>query len=208
MGTKNKITEENYQKIMLKRSIIICWVLLAICFAIKIVGGNFFQINCTNEKFIRFCEYCDTSFIRYIIYFICFMIETISFAMIITPKTKLKSKRFIFYCVTSILFWIIKVIVETGIVFIATEIFSVISLFVLHIILTCYSKSPLKSLLVILYQLVLVVLSSIIRDISFSGFMTTSFLVTTIFLIDYYISLTLTVLYRKKYYKEKDNGIS
>lgn len=44
----------------IKRSIILCWVALALCFLVKICGGNFFAIAVENERFIAVCEYIDT----------------------------------------------------------------------------------------------------------------------------------------------------
>lgn len=51
----------NKQK-YLKRVIIVSWIALTACFAIKIFGGNFFDIMCHNKKFIAVCEYADNHF--------------------------------------------------------------------------------------------------------------------------------------------------
>ena len=40
---KKVVTEDNYKQIVLKRMILVCWLLLIICFIIKIFGGNFFE---------------------------------------------------------------------------------------------------------------------------------------------------------------------
>ena len=47
-----KLDKERY----LKRVIIVCWIALAICFGIKLFGGNLFEIMCNNENFIKVCE--------------------------------------------------------------------------------------------------------------------------------------------------------
>lgn len=52
----DKIDEVKY----LKRMIIGAWVALLICFAIKMLGGNFFEIICKNETFVAICAYKDT----------------------------------------------------------------------------------------------------------------------------------------------------
>ena len=49
----------------IKRAIILCWVLLAVCFAIKLFGGNWFEIVCANEHFIKFCDFIDRAYINY-----------------------------------------------------------------------------------------------------------------------------------------------
>lgn len=53
-----KLDRERY----LKRVIIVCWIALAICFGIKLFGGNLFEIMCNNENFIKVCEYADNHF--------------------------------------------------------------------------------------------------------------------------------------------------
>lgn len=49
----------------LKRLIIVCWIALAICFGIKLFGGNLFEIICTNENFVKVCEYADNHWWAY-----------------------------------------------------------------------------------------------------------------------------------------------
>ena len=53
-----KLDKERY----LKRVIIVCWIALAICFGIKLFGGNLFEIMCSNENFIKVCNYADNHF--------------------------------------------------------------------------------------------------------------------------------------------------
>lgn len=50
-----KLDKERYWK----QVIIVCWIALAICFGIKLFGGNLFEIMCENENFIKVCEYAD-----------------------------------------------------------------------------------------------------------------------------------------------------
>ena len=56
-----KLDKERY----LKRVIIVCWIALAICFGIKLFGGNLFEIMCNNENFIKVCNYADKHFWAY-----------------------------------------------------------------------------------------------------------------------------------------------
>ena len=46
----------------LNRVIIASWIGLALCFVIKIFGGNLFEIACANENFIAVCDYADTNY--------------------------------------------------------------------------------------------------------------------------------------------------
>ena len=42
-------TKDKYNRVI-KRSIILCWIALAICFIVKIFGGNFFEIVVHNDR--------------------------------------------------------------------------------------------------------------------------------------------------------------
>lgn len=42
-----------------KRAIIICWIMLIVCFIIKLFGGNWFEVICDNKHFIYICNYLD-----------------------------------------------------------------------------------------------------------------------------------------------------
>ena len=42
-------TRDKYNRVI-KRSIILCWIALAICFIVKIFGGNFFEIVVHNDR--------------------------------------------------------------------------------------------------------------------------------------------------------------
>ena len=44
----------------LKRVITVAWIALALCFVIKLFGGNLFEIVCHNETFIAICNYADS----------------------------------------------------------------------------------------------------------------------------------------------------
>lgn len=198
-----KITKDNYREVVLKRAIIICWVLLAICFVIKIFGGNFFAIVCTNEKFVKICEYCDTSFIRYIIYLAYFIFDAFIILKIIYPQLKFKqSKTWIYVCLCLVL-WVIKVLFENKILTFNNTFMSIATIVYLYIILALVSKKYVFSFLIIGYDAILSLISSLIKSISLSNFITDSMLITSIFMIDYYIMLILTALYSKLIYNKK-----
>lgn len=200
-----KITKDNYREVVLKRSIIICWVLLAICLVIKIFGGNFFAIVCENEKFVAFCNYCDSSFAKYIVWFMYFALESTVLLLIIKPELKICSKKFVYYIISIFAFWIIKILYDLGIIKTSVFISGLISLVVLYVLLLIFSKKPLMSLLIILYQTILGVIASYVKSISFLGTLSDSAMFTFIFYIDYYIVFFMTLFYSKtiKIKKEK-----
>ena len=100
---KNVVTEDNYKQIVLKRMIIICWVILLVCFIIKIFGGNFFNIVCTNKKFANICAYVDKAvWLQYIIGCISTFLLHSMYLLAISKKLWF-SKRDLLFVIPSIL---------------------------------------------------------------------------------------------------------
>jgi hypothetical protein len=204
MKKKTIITKDNYKEIILKRAIIICWVLLVICFIVKICGGNFFAIVCKNGKFVNFCCKIDNSFIKYFIYYITFLYTSILLLIITKPTIKLRSKRMLFYIITITIFWVFKLLKDIFNFQINLFLYNVFICIIMYLVLLVFNKKPLGSIIVIAYDFLLSLLSAIIKNIGLSNTITDSFLIDSIFLIDYYLLLTITMLYRKKLYlKEK-----
>ena len=42
MDNLKVVTNDNYKQKVLQRMILVCWIILLICFVIKLFGGNFF----------------------------------------------------------------------------------------------------------------------------------------------------------------------
>lgn len=83
----DKLDKEKY----IKRVIVISWIALAICFVIKLFGGNLFEVVCKNETFIAVCEYCDNNWwARYIIGLTNTLLSTYLFVMAVVQDIKLK----------------------------------------------------------------------------------------------------------------------
>ena len=102
-----KLDKERY----LKRVIIVCWIALAICFGIKLFGGNLFEIMCNNKNFIKVCEYADSHWWAY--YLISVMISFVNtyfFILAVMQETKYNKWQFIMVIATVLLTNIIKCI--------------------------------------------------------------------------------------------------
>ena len=212
MRDKIKITEENYKEQTLKRAIIACWILLIICFIIKLFGGNLFDINVNDENFVKVCNYLDTSWFRFIAYYLLFCLEYYSLLKISNTKIKVKTTRFLSFILLSTMYWIFKLIIDLGLIEIDQSLFGIIGVLVTYSLIAGFSRNWWKPILIMIYQLILVSLSTFIKNISFLKPITSSFLNTTIFCIDYYLLLILTILYRvlieyKKIRRQK-NGIN
>lgn len=74
---------------LFRRAIIICWITLAVCFVVKVFGGNFFEIMCENENYKAICNYADTHFwCKYLICFLSSMLCEVLYILAITQKIK------------------------------------------------------------------------------------------------------------------------
>lgn len=87
-------TKDKYNRVI-KRSIILCWIALAICFIVKIFGGNFFEIVVHNDRFTAVCGFCQKSFIlTNIVYYIssciCTFLYTNAVCCYTLPKQEME----------------------------------------------------------------------------------------------------------------------
>lgn len=203
MKIKNKITEDNYQEVVLKRSIIICWVLLAICFVIKLFGGNFFEIMCTNEKFISVCRFLETSGLCYVEGYITFIFSSTCLLLIIRDNKKVFNKNTLFYIILCSIYWGLKIMIETGVINIPMVVYNIMDFVILYLLLVIFSKSWLKSILAVVLMFAFTIISAITKSIGINDAITDSMVVANIFMIDYYIMLILTLLYSIKIKRRK-----
>ena len=139
MGIKKRITKDNYQEVVLKRSIIACWIILIICFAIKLFGGNYFGIVCTNDKFLSICNYIDNSWIAYLLRCISFLLSSfLIFKCIDYGSSKIKT---IIFLILSMCVWSYKHLINLGIINVGTLLYNVLDFVSLYIIsVVCSSK--------------------------------------------------------------------
>lgn len=102
-----KLDKERY----LKRVIVVCWIALAICFGIKLFGGNLFEIMCENENFIKVCNYADNHWwANYLLYVPYSFVSLYLFVLAIMQKTKLTKVQLVFVISTVVLGTAIKLI--------------------------------------------------------------------------------------------------
>ena len=183
-----------------KTLIISCWVVLLCCFVVKLIGGNFFEIVCENEKFIRFCEFIDGNILKYVISFIMYMVSAFIYMLAVVRNQTSNKRKIIAFVLYSVL-WTIKLIAyNMPIIVTITEFIGVIGIPILM------NKKYWKMSLIgcglnLLFQLI----SLITKNVELN-YVDDSMFVAIIFNIDYYIMIILFYLYRTKEYNE--NGIN
>lgn len=193
---------------ILRNILIIMWSALVVYLIIKLLGGNWFEIICTNQRFINICQYIDTHFfIRYIVSLITtFIVCTLLYLSMLQQWVFMKNQLIVF------LIWIpIQTFVKN--IFMDNTIISFSLSFVTGIIVPCIlyvmREHKLKFKFVLLHVLLTNVfdiafqlISLLIKNIGVK-IIDDSTLVTLIFMIDVFIMETLYYLYTNKIHQER-----
>lgn len=194
----------------IKRAIIACWVMLVACFAIKLFGGNWFEVVCTNEHFLNICNFLDNhlffqDFIAICLYIFSTYFMVLSCSLLIYPNKKQK----IAILVVLISIFISQYVNEYIKFF--SEIFMFISMpIILRVMDGNNIKRSIKKYwycgfvglsLITAFQLI----SMFVRNIEF-WIMKENTLISLMLLTDYYIMIFLYYLYVKQKKGDKANG--
>lgn len=166
-----------------------CWVLLALCFAIKILGGNWFEIAVSNETFINVCNYIDSKiWLKYFITTIFYSISSYIIYLAIT-KQKIGKDKYILIILLpasicknyiTLLGWFIDILV-----------------WMILPLLKYKFKNWLRVIIGVILIFVFQLISLLTKNIGIY-IETTNILIGTILIIDYYIMLVLYYLYSNK----------
>jgi hypothetical protein len=177
-----------------KTLIISCWVVLLCCFVVKLLGGNFFEIVCKNERFVKLCKFVDGNILKYVIDFTTYFISTFVYILaVIGKKTNKKEKIIISIALTTL--WFLKLLTyNIPILAMGLEFITII---VLPILLNRKIKTFIFAIIGCALILLFQVISLMTKNIGI-GFIDESTLVLLIFSIDYYIMIILFYLYRTK----------
>lgn len=182
-----------------KITIVLCWLSLFSFWAIKIFGGNWFEIMVHNENFIKFSNAVQNTWLKYLVSFIATSISYYLLFGAIFKYIKLPLKHFILYVLTLIVVWTCSNFVPNQIV----KMFG--GYFLLIILSFIYNRniSRLNGLLCVGLDFVFSTLSMLTRGIQLS--LITDFLILFIGSIDLYIMYALYFLYSNLISYKKEN---
>ena len=201
---KEVVTEDNYKQIVLKRMIIICWVILFVCFIIKIFGGNFFNIVCTNTRFANICAYVDKAvWIQYIIGCISTFLLHSMYLLAISKKLWF-SKKDLLFVVPSILIGVgLRLINNIVGYFVDVWQYFLLPLFIENKFHknVYVRRIALGFVLTFIFQ----VISLLVKNIGLKIITNGSFLIASIYAIDVFIMSLLYYLYSNV--KENNMGL-
>ena len=183
-----KLDKERY----LKRVIVVCWIALAVCFGIKLFGGNLFEIMYSNENFIKVCEFAEEHFwFNYILNCLYCLLSLCLFILAICGRMKFKRWEFIIVLITVLAGTIIKTFLP-----IIGFIFDIWQFIVLPCILTL--KDTKRHKLVIPANIMLIafqLLSMYVKNVQHIIIPSNEVLVGMIYSIDIILMLVLYYLY-------------
>lgn len=186
METRNKL-------LIVKRMILLSWLLLGICFLIKIFGGNLFEIMLNNEKFIKICSIIDNhKVLRFIVYLISGGITLSLFSLAILEQWKFNRWQ---------LYWVVGSVIVGSFckAFIGDSIGFIYDCWQFFILPFVLKKKISKRMILIvvignILNLGFQMISLVIRNIGFK-IITENMLIALIMCIDLYIMLLLYYLY-------------
>lgn len=195
------VTKDNYKQIVLKRMIILCWVILGMCFVVKLFGGNFFNIMCKDERFIKFCDYVQNSFLYYVVSFITSALVHYLIWSLIFDRTKFTKSQSIILIIVFITTFVIQSIMY----YFGFSNYIIIMSLIRYIIVPLILKCSWKRILVVnILDIVFQLISMITKNVDILNF-DTNVLIALIFMIDYYIMFILTWLYNNSIRLRREN---
>lgn len=204
MSMKNKFKELKEKFIAFNNTtygmlIVVSWVVLLICLVIKLFGGNWFELWWDNEKFISFCNYVEnTMWLKTTLSLIICLLSTIPIYNIILNQKIIKLKPF--------LVLIILTIIKSIIGWYNSAIAFVLDIFILLVLMTLLNKSFKRSFICFIiinaFQIITLLARNFDLTITNNNFNYNSFIIQTLFQIDYYIMILLFYLYNFNKRKE------
>ena len=167
-------------------TIVICWVALFAFWAIKLFGGNWFEIAVQNENFVKFSQKVETTWLKYLVSFITIAIAKYLTFGAICQKFVFKGKDLAF-----VLFGIVSIWAVSNFVPLGKLQFPAWYAYLIFIIASCmYQKGWRKSfgLFAIIFETVFTLISTIIRNVEFV--VLSNYLIILVLSLDMYIMAT------------------
>lgn len=192
-----KLDKERY----LKRVIVVCWIALAICFGIKLFGGNLFEIMCNNENFIKVCNYADDHMWAYYLLSVAYcLVSNYFFILAVCAEWRFNNRNLIIFVSTILAVCAVKLLSNTlGLIF---DIWQVV---IMPCVFTI--KTPKRHWAVLIGNIMVFVfqaISLITRNLSFGIVTENGLLIGIIYSTDVTLMLILYYLY-SNISKEKEN---
>lgn len=190
---------------VIKRTIIVSWVVLFVCFAIKLCGGEWFNIVATNSGLITACNAAEQRpVLNYIVLFIIYYTGLILCLLAILGRKWFTQRQFWVTTIFLIAMWIIKLCVTIYLTKFSVYINTVLDILVAFMFPWLFYKAKWYRCLISLgFYLLFGFIIMFTKNLSLTETIDCDLLVTIIYSIDYFIMLFLYYLYSNLLRKEK-----
>ena len=172
-----------------KITIVLCWLSLFSFWAIKLFGGNWFEIMVENENFVQFSNMVQNTWLKYLVSFITMTIANIFTFGAISQEFLPKGKRFVYFIIANLSMWLVANFIKIEFLQIFYGYFTI----VLYGIIFQSSWKKLFGVLSVVLEFVFSTISIITRSIEVKFI--TDYLVLMILIIDVQIMFALYYLY-------------
>ena len=185
--------------LLLQRIIIVSWVSLGLCFIIKFLGGNFFEIMCESKNYKKLCDYAENHlWLDFILSTISTMLCQSLYLLAIIQEYKFSKKQFLLTLISCIACWFIRVFLSNISFICDIWLFVVLPIIFLGKQYKKYWQIIIAFILNFLFQLI----SLFVKNLSI-GLVDNSIFIVLIYGIDVYIMCFIYYLYRNS---KKENS--
>lgn len=192
MVKKTEVPVDDYKRNVWKRSIILCWIFLAISVVIKFIYWDFFNIESENARFIRLCDWIDKHIVALLsIQCVVYLIGNFLFVFALCGYRAKRSDIILLACCFIIMFASKMIGTTIGMVV------EIVGLCLIGLKYCIPILSFKRASTLAFYALICVfqIISMFIKNIT--GYVLPDYsLIGLIYTIDYYIMLALLMLYR------------
>ena len=172
--------------------IISSWIVLIICFAIKLFGGNWFEVMVENQNFINACNWLENNIIvRNAVYLILFIFTNIFYQLGVIKQKWYKPKQYLIF-IPMIILWLLKTIITNQVILFLIDMIIFIALPIL-LNYKCWLRSIIGVGLILVFQIICLLTKNI--GITIIG---EEVLTSIILMLDYYIMIILYYLYSNR----------
>ena len=163
------------------RLLAILWLVLGICFILKIFGGNWFGIYTHNQAFINMCNAIEQNPILIKMYPFPFYLLSCYFPILIISRDK-PHKWNLYYIIGIFINYIIKILLPLLEYILELVMYAILSIQV--------SKRPWRALELFIITLIFSLISSITKNIGYK-LDYDNLVISSIYMIDYYIMMAI-----------------
>lgn len=184
---------------LLRRVIVISWISLALCFVVKIFGGNFFEIMSDNPKYKALCDYAEEHlWLNFSISFVSSMYCQSMYLLSVIQRYKFTKKQFIVCIISVAISSIVKIF--------SFSFGWIVDIWLFLLMPICYLGKNYKkywyAIIAFLLTFTFQFISLIVKNIGNINVAETYF-IGIIYMVDVYIMCFIYYLYRN-YKKEKE----